>query len=184
MNFEESDRVRNILVGILAIGGLIVVAVVIGVGVFIFSRGSSDNNPGNPVAMPYNLIGRPLPTTRNIQQVFVNPLGKFTRKAISGTLSPTTAQRIAATYTRGTETVTIRGTRANNTSQAQGDMRAEALKNIGPDLIVSPQISFGYVIFTQRDTTVRILYHHNIWFWDITAPNRAVLDDFMKEWKY
>lgn len=190
MNFQLSDRQRDILVLILAGAGFLLVTLLV---VFLIVVGNQStragNSPGNSAKnVVYGLDRRGVPVRiQNPTDLFPQTYGKFTRKAVSGTLrGQTAAGTFKATYTRDKDTIEISGARDNNYAQAEADMRRGVAQLGVPAQVTTLDPTFGYATIpaAAANSPAYLLYFHANWYWSITASSQAALDDFMKVFPY
>jgi hypothetical protein len=189
MNFQLSDRQRDILIWILAGSGFLLIVLLVVVLVVISNQSNrAGNSPGGAKNVVYGLDRRGVPVRiQSPTDLFPPTYGKFTRKAVSGTLrGQTAAGTFKATYTRDKDTIEINGARDNNYAQAEADLQRGIAQLGVPAQVTTLGTTFGYALIPAATANgqVYLLYFHANWYWSITASNQAALDEFMKVFPY
>lgn len=171
----DDDRTRVIL-GFAAVSAIFVIIVMITLLVGLV--GSRLITPTQPASTnPYGVSGRPLPTTNQLAELLPDKLGSFKRTSLSGSLAD-----FSASYADGKNVVTLQGSQAVSVRAAQASLSitASSVGSSSQQLNTDP----GFVLQTSEKGPARFVWSHNRWYFDVTAPSKAILDAFMQEFKY
>jgi hypothetical protein len=172
---EERSEVFLVFIGASAV--IVTLIVICLIALFFVSRISTRPQPSG--ADPYGLAARVLPTVTGIGEVLPETLGTFKRTALSGSFDT-----FSATYTSDKDKITLAGSRAVSVRAAQASValaaRAAGGRVAGEQFDADP----SYSLSSDDKGQVRLIWSHNRWFFDVQATSRAVLDEFMKAFKY
>jgi hypothetical protein len=172
----DDDRTRIIL-GFAAVSAIFVIIVMIILLVGLV--GSRVIRPAQPAGTnPYGVAQRPLPTASQLAELLPDKLGSFKRTSLSGSLAD-----FSATYADGKDVVTIQGSQAVSTRAAQASLSMTA-SSIGSSGYQQLNADPSFVLQTSEKGTARFVWSHSRWYFDVTAPSKALLDAFMQEFQY
>jgi hypothetical protein len=172
----DDDRTRIIL-GFAAVSAIFVIIIMIILLVGLV--GSRVIQPAQPASTnPYGIAQRPLPTASQLAELLPDKLGSFKRTSLSGSLAD-----FSASYTDGKDVVTIQGSQAVSTRAAQASLSMTA-SSMGSSGYQQLNADPSFVLQTREKGPARFVWSHSRWYFDVTAPSKALLDAFMQEFKY
>ena len=174
---QPDDERTRIILGFAAISAIfvLIVLVILIVGL-LGSRLITPTQPAN--VNPYGLLGRPLPTTNQLFALFPETFGDFKRKTLTGSLTD-----FNATYSDGKNTVTIQGSQEVSVRAAEASL-SMAASGLGSRTFQQLNTDPGFVLQANEKGPSRFMWTHNRWYFDVTAPSKAVLDAFMQAFPY
>ena len=180
MSYSIDDDAPNPFNVFIILSIIVVVVVMIGFAILIMiSVASSSSNTTRRENGPYGVVLRPIPEFNQATQVLPETLGEFKRDRLNGTI-----KEFKTTYRKGEHVIEITGEQMVHVRAAQANV-ADLANTIGSGNTPYRQLNADpSYILTVGSGTIRYVWSHNRWFFDIKANSQAALDDFMKVFKY
>lgn len=178
-NPQEEHGTSNILLMFIG-GSAVLVAVTLIIFVVILGLGRIPTTGNRSELGPYSVVNRLVPTANQLDQLLPDKIGGFKRAAISGSLPD-----FRATYTRDADKITIAGSQAVSLRAAQASVSL-VVRTLGSVSSANQQLDKdpSYYLNDSNKNTVRFVWSHDRWYFDVVASSRQALDDFMRDFKY
>jgi hypothetical protein len=174
---DDAPNPFNVFI-ILSIVVVVIIMIVFAILIMI-SVVSANSNTARRENGPYSVVLRPIPEATQAIQVLPEMLGDFQRDKINGSIKD-----FKATYKKDNDVVEIRSQQMVNVRAAQATV-ADLASTVGIGNTPYRQLNADPSYFlTVSNGTVRYVWSHNRWLFDIKANSQAALDDFMKVFKY
>lgn len=173
---QDEDERSRIFLAFAAISVVFVVLVMIVLVVALVASRVISVPQNNTVSLPYNIQNRSIPKPAKLSDLFPDKLGTFKRTALSGNLSA-----FGATYNDGKVNVTIQGSQSVSVRAAQAEILS-ASRSMNTFGVQKTNSDPGFVLDTSGQ--FRLVWSHDVWFFDVTAPSKAALDSFMGAFPY
>ncbi len=174
---QEEERSNALLIFIGGSAVIVIILLIVIVALFVLSQIAPRALSSSP--MPYGFTARPLPTVGAVPDLLPESLGPFKRTALSGGFDD-----FQATYTRGSDTITLSGSQEVSTRAAQAVL-AQRARSVGGS-ITSQQLNAdpSYLLNAPEKGAARLAWSRGRWYFDVQASSRAALDAFMAVFKY
>lgn len=175
---QRGSDTTNIILILMAVGAVfVVITMLVFIGAILINQ--TPGQSGGSDAEPYNLRVRPIPKNEKLGDLLPAQLGKFKRTALRGSV-----QDFSATYVSDTGKVEISGGQTVSMRAAQvsvADLAKAAGRQGGSQRLNSDP---SYYLALPEKAEARLLWSHSQWIFDVKAPTKAVLDEFMAAFKY
>lgn len=178
-NPREEKETSNILLMFIG-GSAVLVAITLIIFLVILALGKLPITGQRSDFGPYNVVNRLVPTTNQLDQLLPDQVGGFKRASIGGNI-----QAFSATYTRGTDQITLVGSQAVSLRAAQASV-AQVARSEGMVSSTNQRLNQdpSYYLSDARKNALHFVWSHDRWYFDVQATSQQALDDFMKDFKY